>query len=60
MFCFIMKQTNEVSKDDSDVMYFFNLGRKVSEMAADNRPQMALALLMRHLFTEMVGERRMA
>ena len=50
----IMKQTNEVSKDDSDVMNFFNLGRKVSEMAADNRPQMALALLMRHLFTEMV------
>ena len=40
----IMKQTNEVSKDDSDVMNFFNLGRKVSEMAADNRPQMALAL----------------
>lgn len=49
-----MKQANEVSKDDSDVMYFFNLGRKVSEMAADNRPQMALALLVRHLFTEIV------
>lgn len=50
----IMKHVNEVNKDDSDVMNFFNLGRKVSEMAADNRPQMALALLMRHLFTEMV------
>ena len=49
----IMKHTIEVSKDDSDVMKFFNLGGKVSEMAADNRPQMALALLMRHLFTEM-------
>ena len=50
----ITKHANEVSKDDSNVMNFFHLGGKVSEMAADNRPQMALALLMRHLFTEMV------
>ena len=50
----IVKHVNEVSKDDSDVMKFFHLGRKVSEMAADNRTQMALALLMRHQFTEMV------
>ena len=53
-FVDILKSTNEVSKDDSNVMNFFHLGGKVSEMAADNRPQMALALLMRHLFTEMV------
>ena len=49
-----MKHANEVSKDDSNVMNFFHLGGKVSEMAADNRPQMAMALLMRHLFTEIV------
>ena len=49
-----MKHANEVSKDDSNVMNFFHLGGKVSEMAADNRPQMALALLVRHLFTEIV------
>ena len=53
-FVDILKSTNEVSKDDSNVMNFFHLGGKVSEMAADNRPQMALALLMRHLFTEIV------
>ena len=53
-FVDILKSTNEVSKDDLGIMKFFHLGGKVSEMAADNRPQMALALLMRHLFTEMV------
>ena len=53
-FVDILKSTNEVSKDDLGIMKFFNLGGKVSEMAADNRPQMALALLMRHLFTEIV------
>jgi hypothetical protein len=53
-FVDILKSTNEVSKDDLGIMKFFNLGGKVSEMAADNRPQMAMALLTRHLFTEIV------
>ena len=53
-FVDILKSTNEVSKDDLGIMKFFNLGGKVSEMAADNRPQMALALLVRHLFTEIL------